>query len=107
MSADPKTVLRGMLAASIRHEAKRVGSRYFHLAGDVCHANGRKVDLTDALDLVGAWGREAIKADQFGHMRLARLYAADALSLHQALTQALRWRRAAGVLSPISDEVAA
>lgn len=82
-------------------------SRYHHCGGDVFHANGRAVELVDALDLIGAWGLEAIKADQAGCTRLARLYAGDALSLNVALEQALRWRRAAGVASPIPQEIAA
>jgi hypothetical protein len=78
--------------------------RYTHVAGDVRCANGRAVTLADAIDLAAIWGREAIRADQFGHRSLARVYARDALAIHMAAEAAIRWRQASGRLYPIAME---
>jgi hypothetical protein len=70
-------------------------NRYRHVGGAVMGEHG-PLTLARALDLLRIYGRGAINCETAGARGLARAYARRTLSLHNAISEARRWRRAAG-----------
>jgi hypothetical protein len=80
------------------------GGGYRHIGGAVVGDHGA-VSLARARALVRFYGREALHCRRHGQRALAKACARRALALYVALSEAARWRRAAGWKEPEGADV--